>query len=45
MTPGAAIQPGALTQRYGRRRGIEGVTLSVEPGEVFASLNSRYTHA
>jgi ABC-2 type transport system ATP-binding protein len=38
MTPGAAIALERLTKRYGRRRGIRNVTLTVEPGEVFGFL-------
>ncbi|HET9671795.1 MAG TPA: ABC transporter ATP-binding protein [Actinomycetota bacterium] len=38
MTPGAAIDLQGLTKRYGARRGIEDVTLTVQPGEVFGFL-------
>jgi len=38
MTPAAAIVLDRLTKRYGRRRGIEDVSLQVEPGEVFGFL-------
>jgi ABC-2 type transport system ATP-binding protein len=38
MTPGAAIVLDSLTKRYGGRRGIEDVTLTVDPGEVFGFL-------
>jgi ABC-2 type transport system ATP-binding protein len=38
MTPGGAIALDRLTKRYGRTRGIEDVTLVVEPGEVFGFL-------
>jgi len=34
----AAIETEALTKRYGRHRGIEDVTFSVRPGEVFGFL-------
>ena len=34
----AAIETEALSKRYGRHRGIEGVTFSVQPGEVFGFL-------
>ncbi|HEX6400375.1 MAG TPA: ABC transporter ATP-binding protein [Actinomycetota bacterium] len=38
MTPGAAIDLERLTKRYGARRGIEEVSLTVRPGEVFGFL-------
>lgn len=38
MTPGTAIDLERLTKRYGRRRGIEDVSLTVLPGEVFGFL-------
>ncbi len=39
MTPGApAIETEALTKRYGRHRGIEEVSFTVQPGEVFGFL-------
>ncbi|HET8956440.1 MAG TPA: ABC transporter ATP-binding protein [Solirubrobacterales bacterium] len=39
MTPAPpAIETEALTKRYGRHRGIEDVTFSVRPGEVFGFL-------
>ena len=37
-TRGAAIALERLTKRYGRRRGIEDITLTVAPGEVFGFL-------
>jgi ABC-2 type transport system ATP-binding protein len=37
-TAGPAILLEGLTKRYGTRRGIEGVDLAVEPGEVFGFL-------
>jgi ABC-2 type transport system ATP-binding protein len=36
--PEAVIETSHLTKRYGRRRGIEDVTLTVSPGEVFGFL-------
>ena len=38
MTDGAAIALQGLTKRYGTRRGIEDVSLTVPPGEVFGFL-------
>jgi ABC-2 type transport system ATP-binding protein len=38
MTSGGAIVLDRLTKRYGARRGIEEVSLQVEPGEVFGFL-------
>ena len=38
MGTAAAIETEALTKRYGRHRGIEDVTFSVQPGEVFGFL-------
>ena len=38
MTPGDAIALDRLTKRYGDRRGIDGITLTVAPGEVFGFL-------
>ncbi len=35
---GAAIETEGLTKRYGKTRGIEAVTMRVEPGEVFGFL-------
>jgi ABC-2 type transport system ATP-binding protein len=35
---GAAIQTAGLTKRYGAHRGIEDLTMTVEPGEVFGFL-------
>jgi ABC-2 type transport system ATP-binding protein len=40
MTLGSAITLERLTKRYGRRRGIEEVTLTVGAGEVFGFLGS-----
>jgi ABC-2 type transport system ATP-binding protein len=34
----AAIETEALTKRYGRHRGIEGVSFTVRPGEIFGFL-------
>jgi ABC-type multidrug transport system ATPase subunit len=38
MTAGGAIVLDRLSKRYGERRGIEKVSLQVEPGEVFGFL-------
>ena len=38
MTRASAIALDRLTKRYGRRRGIEEISLEVEPGEVFGFL-------
>src|SRR6476620_8927994 len=38
MASAPVIETGGLTKRYGKERGIEDVSLSVEPGEVFGFL-------
>ena len=38
MAPATVIEARELTKRYGRRRGIEGVSLSVRAGETFGFL-------
>ena len=36
--PGLPIEVNHLTKRYGRHRGVEDITFSVEPGEIFGFL-------
>ncbi len=38
MAPATVIEARELTKRYGRRRGIEGVSFSVRAGETFGFL-------